>query len=316
MLSLLPQDAIMLVSAIMNKSTFMKTKTKFPITLLLVVLSLVAGIISCQKDATSVNTAQAGKQSVVVYLNDDPVPNLLKVLVDIRYIEVKIDTGDVRHNDDFYNDDHDGDNDHHDHDRFGKWDTLSITPRVYDLLKLKNGVDTLIANSFAHTGKITKVRITLGANNSIWTDSTHNYPLTICDNKPYVYVRVMSNTLDTLSNGQVRIRIDFDVARSVELDNGSYCFEPKLKCYSDNSSGRIKGIVKPREAHAKIMAYNNTDTAYAIPEEDGGFSIRGLVPATYSVLYKATPSYKDTTITSVQVQAGHEVQLPTIVLHQ
>jgi len=291
-------------------------KTKLSIVQVFAVITLATGFISCQKDTTSINTAQPGKQSIMVYLNDDPIPNLLKMLVDIRYVEVKIDTGKTHHNDDYYNDDHDNNNDHHDHDSFGKWDTLGITPRVYDLLKLKNGVDTLIANSFAHTGKITKIRITLGINNSIWTDSSHTYPITICDNKPYVYVRVMSNTLDTLSSGQVRIRIDFDVARSVELDNGSYCFEPKLKCYSDNSSGRIHGIVKPRDAHARIMAYNSTDTAYAIPEEDGGFKIRGLVPATYSVLYKATALYKDTTINSVQVQAGQEVQLPTIVLHQ
>ena len=84
---------------------------------------------------------------------------LLKVLVDIRYIEVKVDTSGNNHNDDYYNNDHDGDNDHHDHDQYGKWDTLNITPRVYDLLKLKNGVDTLIANSYALAGKITKIRI-------------------------------------------------------------------------------------------------------------------------------------------------------------
>ena len=294
----------------------MKTYTKLSHALVLVSVTLIAGIISCQKETSSTNTAPAGKQSVLVYLNDDPVPNLLKVLVDISYIEVKVDTGTVHHEDDYYNDDIDGDDDRQDNDQYGKWDTLSITPRVYDLLKLKNGVDTLIANSYAHAGKITKVRITSGLNNKIWTDSTHSYPLTLCDNDPYIYVRVKSNTIETLPNSQILIRIDFDVARSVEFENGHYCLAPKLKCYSDNNTGTIEGVVKPPEAHAMIKIYNSTDTAFAIPEEDGEFKIKGLKPATYSVLYKATAPYRDTTINNIQVQAGQKATMPVITLHQ
>ncbi len=294
----------------------MKT-TKSSFVLLLMLTLILALIVSCSKEnSATITTAPAGKQSVLVYMNDDPVPHLLKVLVDIRYVEVKVDTGTIHHEDDYYNDDHDGDNDHKDHDRFGQWDTLSVTPRIYDLLKLKNGVDTLIASSYADIGKITKVRITLGTNNNVWTDSIHSFPLPLCENRPYIYVKVRSNTIDTLPTGQVRIRIDFDVAKSVESDNGSYCFEPELKCYSDNTSGKIEGMVKPREAHAMIKVYNSTDTAYAIPEEDGEFKIRGLKPARYSVLFKATAPYRDTTLINVQVQAGKKTTIPVITLHQ
>ena len=298
------------------KKTFMKTNWKLLSTVFILSVVLVTGFMSCKKEISSTNTAPFGKQRVLVYMNDDPVPSLLKVLVDIRYIEVKVDTGTIQHNDDYYNDDHDGDNDNKDHDNFGKWDTLSITPRVYDLLKLKNGVDTLIANSYVNIGKITKVRITLGANNIVWTDSTHSYPLPQCENNLNVYVKVRGNAIDTLSNGQVRIRIDFDVAKSVDFENGIYCFNPELKSYSDNTSGKIEGIVKPRDAHTMIKVWNITDTAYAIPEEDGGFKIRGLKPAVYSVLYKTTTTYKDTTINNIQVIAGQITTMPVVVLHQ
>ena len=292
-------------------------KTSKKLVILLLIVTAIAGMISCNKEkSVTSNTVPPGKQSILVYLNDDPVPNLLKVLVDIRYIEVKVDTGTVQHDDDYYNDDHDGDNDHHDHDQYGKWDTLSITPRVYDLLKLKNGVDTLIANSYAHIGKITKIRITLGNNNTVWTDSVHNYSLPICDNEPYVYIKVKSTTIETLPNGQVKIRIDFDAAKSIEFENRQYCLRPKLKSYSDNNSGKIEGVVKPAEAHARIMAYNGSDTAYALPEEDGEFKIRGLKPATYSLLYKATLPYRDTVISNINVQAGQEVKLEQVTLHQ
>lgn len=292
----------------------MKTK-KFAIAVALTGL-IAFVIVSCQKETSTSTTAPAGKQSVAVYLNDDPVPNLLKVLVDIRYVEVKVDTGNVHHDDDYYNDDHDGDNDHQHHDRYGRWDTLSITPRVYDLLKLKNGVDTLIANAYANAGKITKVRITLGINNTVWTDSTYSFPLTLCDNNPYLYIKIKSNSIESLPNGQIRIRIDFDVAKSIEFENGIYCLRPQLRSYCDNNTGKIEGIVKPREAHALVKVFNNTDTAYAMPEEDGEYKIRGLKPATYSVLFKATTPYRDTTVNNVQVTAGQKTTIPLITLHQ
>ncbi len=292
----------------------MKTK-QIKVAIALSVLIALA-IVSCKKETSTSTTAPAGKQSVAVYLNDDPVPNLLKVLVDIRCVEVKVDTGNAQHNDEYYDGDHDSDNDHQHHDRYGRWDTLSVTARIYDLLKLKNGVDTLIANAYANAGKITKVRITLGNNNTVWTDSTHSYPLPLCDNNPYLYVKIKSNSIETLPGGQIRIRIDFDVAKSIEFENGVYCLKPKLKSYSDNTTGKIEGIVKPRAAHALVKVYNATDTAYAIPEEDGEYKIRGLKPAIYSVLYKATAPYRDTTINNIQVTAGQEKKMPLVTLHQ
>lgn len=291
----------------------MKTK-KFKVTLALVVL-LAFVFFSCKKQSITDVTAPAGKQSVAVYLNDDPIPNLLKVLIDIRYIEVKVDTGNVHHNDDYYNGDHDRDNDHQHYDSYGKWDTLSITPRVYDLLKLKNGLDTLIANGFASIGKITKVRITLGTNNTVWTDNTHFYPLVLCEKNPYLYVKTNNNSIETLPGGQVRIRVDFDVAKSVEFENGMYCLKPRLKSYSNTTTGIIEGTVKPSDAHALVRVFNAADTAYAIPEEDGEYRIKGLKPATYSILYKATAPYKDTTINNIQVAAGQKTAIPVITLH-
>ena len=289
---------------------------KIVIAMLFVVTAGIVILTGCKKETSSVSQNQAGKQKVMIYLNDDPVPNLTKVLVDIRYVEVKVDTGSMHHDDQYYEGDHDDNNDHQEGDHYGKWDTLTVTPRVYDLLKLKNGTDTLIANGFANTGHIFKIRITLGTNNEVWTDSLHNYPLNLCDNHPYLYVKVNSAALDSLPGGGVRIRVDFNVANSVDYDNGHYCLEPKLKSYSDNTTGKMEGIVKPHAAHPVVMAYNSTDTAYAIPEEEGEFKIRGLKPSVYSVLYKASAPYKDTIITNVTVLAGNDTHLSPITLHQ
>ena len=294
----------------------MKTKKKI-LAILLLNISLSTLFFACKKvnDTTTTNIVPPGKHLVSVYLNDDPIPKMLKVLVDIRYIEVKVDTDKVVHNDDYYNNDHDSEDDNNSGDHYGKWDTLSITSHMYDLLKLTNGMDTLAANSFAHVGKITKIRITLGPNDTLWTDSTHSYPLTLCDREPYIYARVTNNTIDTLANGQVMLRIDFNVAKSINYEDGRYCFEPKIICYTDNNTGQLAGIVKPHAANPTIMVYNSTDTSYAMPEEDGGFKIRGIKPATYSMLYKATAPYQDTLVNNVKVVAGQTTAVTTITLH-
>ena len=294
----------------------MKTKKKI-LAILLFNMSLSTLFFGCKKvnDSTTTNIAPTGKHLVSVYINDDPIPKMLKVLVDIRYIEIKVDTGKVIHDDAYYDNDHDSGNNNISKDHYGKWDTLSVTPHAYDLLKLTNGMDTLAANSFAHVGKITKVRITLGSNDTLWTDSTHFYPLTFCGREPYIYGSVNSNTIDTLANGQVMLRIDFNVAKSINYEDGHYCFEPKVTCYNDYNTGQLAGIVKPHAANPTIIVYNSTDTAYAIPEEGGEFKIRGIKPATYSMLCKATVPYQDTLINDVKVVAGQTTSLPTITLH-
>jgi hypothetical protein len=44
--------------------------------------------------------------------------------------------------------------------------------------------------------------------------------------------------------------------------------------------------------------------------------VRGLPAGSYSVLFKATAPFKDTTLLNIQVQNGMETKLPTVTLHQ
>ncbi|HXB45829.1 MAG TPA: DUF4382 domain-containing protein [Puia sp.] len=280
-------------------------------------------ITACNKESShGSTTTPPGMQKVTVSLNDGPLDSITSVVVDIRFVEVKVDTGKVHHDDDYYNDDHEGedhrhegDEEHHG-DQFGKWDTLSITPGLYDLLKLRNGIDTLIASGFSHIGKITKIRITLGPNDSLTTDSVHVFPLPICDGSPYVYANIRSNSIDSLPGGQFAIHIDFNVAKSIDYDDGQYCLRPEIKVYCRKNSGTIEGIVHPEDSRPHVMIFNSSDTAYAMPEDEGNFEVRGLSAGSYTVSFLAQSPFKDTTLLNIQVQNGVETRLPTITLHQ
>ncbi len=280
----------------------------------LVFISLVLVLTSCQKEVSGGNTAiPAGRQQVALYMNDDPA-NYFKVMIDIQRVELKIDTCSHQHDDRFYADDDDKDDDHHGHDDYGQWDTLDIKPGVYDLLRLRNGVDTLLAKGFPFKGRISKIRITLGTGSTVWIDSTTSFPLSICDNKPYAYVKTMANTIDTLAGGLIKMRMDFDIAKSIKFKNGTYCLKPSIKSYSEHQTGEIEGKVLPKDAKVMVTVFNATDTAYALPSHEGEYKIRGLKAGTYSVYFDADAPYTDTTISSITIVKGEDTKLPTITL--
>ena len=112
------------------------------------IFSLIIGLSSCKKENF---LTDAGTQLVTVKMNDGPITDLTNVWIDIQYVEVKIDTADARghhHDDDFYEKDEDGDDDHKGgHDEYGYWDTLAINPGTYDILALRNGLDTTLAKN-------------------------------------------------------------------------------------------------------------------------------------------------------------------------
>jgi Domain of unknown function (DUF4382) len=300
---------------VLNIKKIMKAKSILA-AFVIALLSAVLVFTSCQKDILGTdNIVPQGKQKVMVYLNDDP-ENYYKVLVDLQMVEVKVDTGSSYHDDHHYDGDDDGDDDHNSHDSYGQWDTLSITPGIYDLLRLRNGVDTLFAGGNTWAGRITKIRVKLGANNTLWTDSTHNYPLFICDSKPYVYIKIKEGSIDTLPSGFIRIKLDFNVSKSIKKKNGSYCLKPEIKAWSEKNTGSVEGKVYPREAMTRVSVYNANDTAFAFPEHDGEFKIKGLKEGNYSVLYDGIAPYIDTTISNIQIYKGRETKLPSVTLRR
>lgn len=279
--------------------------------LVLMLLFSLLFIASCTKEKSSNTEA---KQRVTIRINDNPVRELTNVWVDIQYVEVKVDTT-TRRGD--YDDDDDDDDDDKDCDRYGTWDTLKVTPGIYDMLRFRNGLDTMLATGFVSSGTIHKVRITLGNRNEVSKDSgVTRIPLSICNRKPYVYVKLKDKEHTEIVNGEVRIQLDFDIARSISYRNSRYCLQPYIKAYSKNRTGSIEGEVWPRAANAMPMAYNATDTAYALPDDDGEFEICGLKPGTYSLRFNPANGYRDTVLTNIVVNPGKETELRKVVLRQ
>lgn len=297
----------------------MKTKIKLAAGVAFV-LAASAIFYACQKDSSlgSNTVIPPGKMKLSVMLTDGPV-DFQKVLIDIRSIAVKVDTcqrnGDQDH-------DYPGCDDHHDqvYGHCEYWDTLDIRPGIYDLLSFRNGLDTLLASGFLINGKIERIKLTLGNNNSVMIDSVV-HPLNLIGHFNYVFVNIRREHLDSLSSNNFQLYLDFDLCRSIFRYGGEYWLFPVLRPFSVHKFGSIEGKIRPRHSFGIVKAYSATDTAYAKPwdndrDDDGEFKIRGLSPGTYSLFIQGKNNYKDSTINNITVTRGRETDLGKIQLHQ
>ncbi|MBS1920799.1 MAG: DUF4382 domain-containing protein [Bacteroidetes bacterium] len=270
---------------------------------------------ACQKDSSIGGDSgiPPGKMKLSVRLTDGP-SDFQKVFIDIQSIAVKVDTCERNGYPDH---DHPGCDDHHDqmdgHCEY--WDTLDIRPGIYDLMTLRNGLDTLIASGFLINGKIERIKFTLGDRDSVMVDSVM-HPLNLIFHYHSVFVNIRREHLDSLSSNNFQLYLDFNLSRSIFYFYGKYWLSPVLIPFSSYSFGSIEGKIKPDHSYGFVKAFNATDTSYAWPWNEGYFKIRGLRPGTYSMLISGRNGYKDSTLNNITVDRGRNTKVGTIQLHQ
>ncbi len=317
----------------------MKTRWKL-LTMSMVTLAITILFYACKKEDSMQGNIPAGKQKVTLFLTDGP-GFFDSVFIDIKSVQVLVDTCDQSdsthggrpcHHDGFNDDDHDnngnngdhhGDNGDHNGDHSNTpdsckvWTNLDVQPGVYNLLSLSNGLDTLLASGLVPKGVIKYIKIELGPNNSLVKDSV-TYPLNLPpDLGSSIIIKLKGNEWDQVSPGHLQLWLDFDVARSIiRVRDNMFYLRPFIYLYAVRVTGTVQGKVVPREAFPVLTLFNSQDTAYALPNREGEFKIRGLNDGDYSLFVNASNGYQDTTINNISVAAGKVVKLGTIELHK
>lgn len=301
-------------------------KTIFNLALLAATASFL--MIACSKNNSADTSAPtATQQSVSLFLTDGPGA-FNNVFLDIASVEVLVDTSKNTRRNDGCNWDSFGRKDKKPDSSF-VWNNLNVKAGVYDLLQLRNGVDTLLATANITKGSVRLIRINLGTNNSIIKDSI-TYPLNFLPNAPsYIIIKLNGNEWEHTSINASRLWLDFDVAKSIIFYNNTYYLVPFLRNFIPSQTGTIWGNVSPRDAFPEVVqVFSLTDTALALPNRDGNFKVRGLKDGTYSVWIHslrtdsasiAIPSsnlYKDTTITNVVISNASNISIGNIILHK
>jgi hypothetical protein len=276
-------------------------------------------IFACNKNNSSNSNSSIpkGQSQVSLYMMDGPI-QFDSVLIDIRQVVVEVDTATTESTPD--NPDQWGNN----YCGWGRgpsnkslvWDTLSITPGIYNLLALRNGTDTLLGSSLITSGKILKIQITLGNDNKVFTDSTTSYPLEVFGHNPYFTINVSRTDVASVTNNELKLWLDFNLSRSIAFWNGGFLLDPYVTVFNDMVMAKIQGKVLPWGAGALVTAYNSTDTLYAIPFWSGQYQFRNVPAGTWSINFKGEGGYQDTTISNITVDSTKVVNVPTVTLHK
>jgi hypothetical protein len=246
-------------------------------------------LFSCKKNDDTTTNNGTNTAKVSMHLTDGP-SNYEAIYIDIQSVEMTMSGG-------------------------APVTLIPIRPGIYDLLKLRNGLDTLLLVANVPAGEVSQIRLILGGNNSIVVDGK-NYPLSTPSAQESGVKLNLKQTF--VAGGAYDIWLDFDAGKSiVEKGNGKYKLKPVIRAYTAITNGRIKGHVLPFAAFTTVYAFNSVDTFAAIPNAiDGFYAFSGIPSGAYQVYFDAaTITYIDTAV-NVQVNYGTEVNLGTILLHQ
>jgi Domain of unknown function (DUF4382) len=191
------------------------------------------------------------------------------------------------------------------------WVSLDIEAGVYNILKLTNGIDTLLGGVELPAGKVEQIRLVLGANNSVKVNGTTHAMTTPSAQQSGLKLNLHADLVEGIT---YKILLDFDAARSIVVHgNGTYSLKPVIRAIEEATSGAIKGTVSPIDATPAVYAIVGSDTVgTAFTDELGKFLLKGLPAGTYLVSLQPKDGFATVDKTDVEVTVGNVTDLGTI----
>jgi len=262
----------------------------FVVSAFILSLASLSFFISCKKNGTG-----DGNASLQVYLTDDP-GDYEAVYIDIKDVQINITT----------NDD-DG------------WQSLqNVNASVYDLLRLVNDKDTILADTEIPAGRLHQIRLVLGTENYVKIKGKDEL------------IKLETNSADqsglnlnvqeyVTENRLYKIILDFEVARSiVQTGNNKYSLKPTIRPILNAVGGTIKGVVMPKGFQTVVYAIQGVDTiASTFTDITGGYLIKGLPAGNYSVYYlPSNKTYLASLRTGISIMFNTTSKIDTTYLRQ
>ncbi|MEX1239800.1 MAG: DUF4382 domain-containing protein [Cyclobacteriaceae bacterium] len=166
------------------------------------------------------------------------------------------------------------------------WQSVEITPQVYNLLDYTNGKETLLGGLELPGGKLSQVRLKLGDENTVMVDDQVYDLTTPSAQQSGLKIRVN----EVLGEGiTYKITLDFEAGKSVvKTGNGKYILKPSIRAMTEAASGAIKGSVNPPGVVAITLMAADTVNSTTSSNEEGKFLFSGIKTAgTYKLVFDA-----------------------------
>jgi len=202
------------------------------------------------------------------------------------------------------------------------WQDLKVNKRRYNLLDLTNGRDTVLASYGFPSGTLKQIRLILGDNNTVTLKNDSTYKL--------VTPSAQTAGLKIKINAEMRkdvtyvLILDFDAEKSVKdqgqgQGNQRYKLHPVMRAYAAAIAGGVQGTVEPAAARPVwVHAIQGTDTlgtAFATPENNGFFKIRGLQAGSYEVHFAPVASGFQHKMVNTSVSNDAILNMGTVTLN-
>jgi hypothetical protein len=194
------------------------------------------------------------------------------------------------------------------------WIVLDSTPRTIDLLSLTNGSSLLLADTPLPVGHYTQLRLKLADESTVTVDAAE-HPLDVPSGLQSGLK--LNHPFDIEANTVYEITLDFDAERSIHVTGSHrYMLRPVIRVVATQTSGSISGVLSPSTADAIIFTLAGADTVGTRPGAGGAFRLSPLPPGLYAVsIQPVDPGYSPSVLAGIEVAAGHDTNLGTIVLH-
>lgn len=236
---------------------------------------LIVQMASCDKDSTT------DKQALLTVRMTDAPANYDAVMVDVQGVEVTGNGGNAV--------------------------MLATTAKVYNLLELSNGVNTLIASGGLNAGTFSQIRLILGSNNTVTVGGVVHSLTTPSAMQSGLKI-VVNQTFE--AGVEYNILLDFDASQSIVLTgNNEYQLKPVIRIIDTAISGSIKGSVSPLTGNVLISATSNGVTYTTVTAANGSFLIAGLPLGTYNITITPVLPLLPITITGKTVVVGSSTDL-------
>ena len=247
-------------------------------------------LISCKKNGTG-----DGKARLQVYLTDDP-GDYQAVYIDVKDVQINV-TGDANNG----------------------WQSLQgVNAGVYDLLRLVNDEDTILADAEIPSGRLHQIRLVLGTENYVKLEGTTELIKLETPSAQQSGLK-LNIQYDVTEERLYTILLDFDVAKSiVNTGNNKYILKPTIRAILNAVGGTIKGVVVPKDFQTAVYAIQGVDTiATTFTGTTGGYIIKGLPAGSYNVFYRPSSIiYKDSLRTGISVMFNTTTKIDTTFLRQ
>jgi hypothetical protein len=246
---------------------------------------------SCKKNGNGDGTAR-----LQVFLTDDP-GDYEAVYIDVKDVQINV-TGD---------------------DATGWQSMKSVNTGAYDLLRLVNDDDTILADAEIPSGRLHQIRLVLGTENYVKLEGTSQ--LIKLETPSAEQSGLKLNVQQDITDERLyMILLDFDVAKSiVKTGSSKYILKPTIRAILNAVGGTIKGVVMPKDFQTTVYAVQGVDTiATTFTGINGGYLIKGLPAGNYNVFYNPSDNnYRDSLRTGISVMFNTTSRIDTTFLrHQ